>query len=143
MEELSVAIEIPTPPRTVWAVLADVERYEEWNTLLRVRGDLAPGQTVRAQLSVPGLPTVRFAPEITVVEPPRELRWRSQLFGVTAEHAFLLESIEEGEATRFTQYETISGPLASAVVGRLGRRLRRGFEQMNLGLKRQAMRHGE
>jgi len=137
MRELSVSIDVPVPPETVWRVLIDTDAYPRWNTLLRIDGDLAPGQTVDARLSVPGLPTVSFSPEILTVEPRRELRWRSGLLGVSAEHAFLLESIDGG--TRFTQYEEIRGPLTGRVVDRLARRLRRGFEQMNVGLRRRAV----
>lgn len=139
MRELSVSVEIPVPPATVWHVLIDVEAYPRWNTLLRVEGEFTPGETVDATLSVPGLPTVSFSPEIVTVDPERELRWRSGLLGATAEHAFLLEPIDGGTRTRFTQYEEITGPLTSRVVDRLARRLRRGFEQMNVGLKRHAV----
>lgn len=139
MRELSVSVDIPVPPETVWHVLVDVEAYPRWNTLLRVDGAFVPGETVDATLSVPGLPTVSFSPEIVTVDPGRELRWRSELLGATAEHAFLLEPIDDGTGTRFTQYEEIRGPLTSRVVDRLARRLRRGFEQMNVGLKRHAV----
>ncbi|MFC6973491.1 SRPBCC domain-containing protein [Halomicroarcula sp. GCM10025709] len=139
MRELSASVDIPVPPETVWNVLTDVEAYPRWNTLLRIEGELAPGATVDARLSVPGLPTVSFSPEILAVDPGRELRWRSGLLGVTAEHAFLLEPLDGGTGTRFTQYEEISGPLTARVVDRLARRLRRGFEQMNVGLRRHAI----
>jgi len=137
MTEVSVSVEIPAPPAVVWAVLTDTEAYPRWNTLLAVRGELAVGNTVSATLSVPGLPTVRFAPEITAVEPERALRWQSSLFGLRADHAFLLEPTEDG--TRFVQREQFSGPVAGPVVDRLERRIRRGFEQMNVGLRRRAI----
>ncbi|WP_324758059.1 SRPBCC domain-containing protein [Haloarcula montana] len=139
MRELSVSVDIPVPPETVWRVLTDTSAYPQWNTLLRIDGEMSPGQTVDAQLSVPGLPTVSFSPEILTVDPGRELRWRSGFLGVSAEHAFLLEPIDGGSGTRFTQYEEISGPLTARVVDRLARRLRRGFEQMNVGLRRYAV----
>lgn len=133
---------VPAPPAVVWDVLTDVESYPKWNTLLSVRGEFAVGETVSARLSVPGLPTVPFSPEITTVEPERALRWRSSLFGVRAEHAFLLEPDVDG-GTTFVQQESFGGPIAGPVVGRLERRIRRGFEQMNVGLRRRAIElHG-
>ncbi|WP_167768424.1 SRPBCC domain-containing protein [Haloarcula amylovorans] len=137
MTEVAAGIDVPATPATVWEVLTDVSAYPRWNTLLSVRGELAVGETVDARLSVPGLPTVSFAPEITVFDPQRELRWQSSLFSVDAEHRFLLEPTTGG-GCRFVQRETIDGPLAARLVDRFDRRLVRGFEQMNVGLRRRA-----
>jgi len=81
---------------------------------------------------------VPFSPTITEVDPERELRWESELFGVAAEHAFLLEPADSGN-TRFVQREWITGPLANTLASRFERRMRRGFEQMNVGLRRRAI----
>ncbi|MBX0323421.1 SRPBCC domain-containing protein [Halomicroarcula sp. F13] len=138
MPEVSASIDVPAPPSVVWTVLTDVDAYPKWNTLLAVDGEFTVGESVSARLSVPGLPTVSFSPEITAVDPPRELRWRSRLFGYDAEHSFLLEP-SGGGGTRFVQHETIDGPFAGHIVDRLGRRMRRGFEQMNVGVRRRAI----
>jgi len=138
MPEVLASIEVPAPQAVVWEVLTDVEAYPQWNTLLSVRGTYAVGNTVSARLSMPGLPTVPLRPEITAVEPERALRWRSELFGLAAEHAFLLEPMADG-GTRFVQQESFTGALAGPVLGQLERRIRRGFEQMNLGLRRRAV----
>ena len=138
MPEVSVSIDIPAPPETVWLVLTDTEAYPQWNTLLSVRGDFTVGETVAVRLSIPGLPAVPIAPEITAFEPEKALRWRSQLFGIEADHAFLLEPLADG-GTRFVQSEQFSGAMAGPVVRRFERRIRRGFEQMNVGLRRRAV----
>jgi len=138
MTEVTEAIDVPVAPETVWEVLTDLDAYPQWNTLLSISGRLSVGETLSVRLSMPGLPTVPLAPEITAVEPERALRWRSQLFGVRAEHAFLLEPQVEG-GTRFVQTEQFQGRVAGPVVTRLERRIRRGFEQMNVGLRRQAV----
>ena len=137
MSEITASVEIPAPPSVVWDVLTDFEAYPRWNTLLAISGDVAVGETPAARLSMPGLPTVPFSPEITAVDPERALRWQSSLFGVNAAHAFLLEPTDGG--TRFVQAEQFSGPMAAPVVGRLERRIRRGFEQMNVGLRRRTL----
>ena len=142
MTEVSVSVDVPASPETVWSVLTDTDAYPQWNTLLTVRGALAVGETVDVRLSIPGLPTVPIAPEITAVDPERALRWRSRLFGIEAEHAFLLEPLDDG-GTRFVQTERFTGALASPVVGRFERRIRRGFEQMNVGLRRRAIERSE
>lgn len=137
MPDVTAEIDVPVAPAIVWDVLTDVESYSQWNTLLSVTGTFRVGTTVTARLSMPGLPTVPLRPEITAVEPEQALRWRSELFGISAEHAFLLEPIADG--TRFVQTETFEGALVGPVVGRLERRIRRGFEQMNVGLRRRAI----
>jgi hypothetical protein len=138
MTDVTVAIDVPAPPAVVWEVLTDVESYARWNTLLSVDGEFVVGNTVSVRLSMPGLPTVRLRPEITAVEPERALRWRSRLFGIEAEHAFLVEPASDG-TTRFVQTESFDGPVAGVLADRLDRRIRRGFEQMNLGLRRRAV----
>lgn len=142
MTEVSVSIDIPAAPETVWSVLTDTDAYPQWNTLLSVRGEFAVGETVAVRLSIPGLPTVPISPEITAVEPARALRWHSRLFGIEADHAFLLEPLDDG-GTRFVQTEQFSGALAGPVVARFERRIRRGFEQMNVGLRRRAIERSE
>jgi len=138
MVEVTESIDVPAPPAVVWEILTDVEAYPEWNTLLSITGDFAVGNAVSATLSVPGLPTVPFSPTITEMVPERELRWESELVGVAAEHAFLLEPTDSGH-TRFVQREWITGPLAGPLLGGFERRMRRGFEQMNVGLRRRAI----
>jgi len=142
MTEVSAAINVPGSPETVWTVLTDFEAYDQWNTLLSISGTPSVGETLAVTLSMPGLPTVPISPEITAVEPGRALRWRSRLFGVEAEHAFLLEPLSDG-GTRFVQTEQFGGVLAGPVVSGLERRIRRGFEQMNLGLRRRVVELGE
>ena len=138
MVEVTERIDVPAPPAIVWEVLTDVEAYPQWNTLLSVTGEFAVGNAVSAKLSVPGLPTVPFSPRITEIVPERELRWESELFGVAAEHAFLVEPTDSGD-TRFVQREWITGPFADTLMRGFERRMRRGFEQMNVGLRRRAI----
>lgn len=137
MKSVRVEIDVPASPGVVWAVLTEFEAYPQWNTLLSVRGTVAVGETLSARLSIPGLPTVPIRPEITAVEPERRLEWRSTLFGITAEHAFRLEPTDGG--TAFVQTEQFDGAMAGPVIRRLERRIERGFEQMNVGLRRRAI----
>lgn len=138
MTDITASIDVPAPPAVVWEVLTDVESYACWNTLLSVNGEYAEGNTVSARLSMPGLPAVRFRPRITAIDQGRAVRWRSSLFGIGADHAFLVEPASDG-ITQFVQTETFDGPVAGLVVNRLERRIRRGFEQMNVGLRRRAV----
>ena len=42
MKTISAAIEIGTPPMTVWAVITDLDRYPEWNPLFREASGESP-----------------------------------------------------------------------------------------------------
>ncbi|MFC7137058.1 hypothetical protein ACFQRB_12505 [Halobaculum litoreum] len=78
---------------------------------------------------------------MTRVEPARELAWRSAApvpGSFDATHRFLLEPLDDGTRTRFTQVETFGGVAGALVPGPLRDRLRAGFETMNEALRERA-----
>lgn len=84
-------IDIAAPPATVFAVMADVERWHEWTASIRavrlLGGPLAPGR--RALVRQPGLPPAFWT--VTDLQADREFTWVSVAPGlrVTARHAAL------------------------------------------------------
>jgi hypothetical protein len=146
--ELSEAITINADPGTVWSVLVDTDAYRAWNPLIRYDGPVREGARPRVRLSLPGLPAIYTRPRVLSVVPERELRWRTRLPGLTATHTFRLRggaggaggADDEGPRTRFVQTERFEGTFADPVVTRFERASSRGFEQLNLGLKRRAER---
>jgi hypothetical protein len=114
MRTVSAAIDIDAPPATVWAILADLGSYREWNPLfVEADGHVAVGQRVTLRSKRPGtdrLTTVR--PTITKADPDSELRWVARVPAIiTGEHAFALSPA--GGGTRLVQSETFRGLLAS------------------------------
>lgn len=96
-------------PDEVWAVLADVAEYPEWNpALVAINGALEPGATIEVHLVTAGSEMV-FSPVVQVVEPGRELRWLGRLPGVfEGTHSFVLEPVDGGR-TRLIHGERFSG----------------------------------
>ena len=61
METVTAAAWIDAPPRAVWAVLTDLDRYPEWNPLYpEAAGDLAVGRRVTQRGAFCGF-MVRFS----------------------------------------------------------------------------------
>jgi hypothetical protein len=137
--ELRSETPVAAPPERVWRALVGFEAYPEWNPVLRVRGRAREGRHLWATLrpEVGGLtgPPVPFRPRVLVVDPDRELRWRTELGVPTAfagEHAFLLEP--DGEGTLLVQTEHFEGPLAGPVLERAAPRIRATFERLGEAL---------
>jgi hypothetical protein len=112
MGTVSAAIDINAPPATVWAILADLGSYHEWNPLfVEADGHVAVGQRITLRSKRPAtdrLTTVR--PTITKADPASELRWVASVPGIiTGEHSFVLSPA--GRGTRLVQSETFRGLL--------------------------------
>ncbi|MDS0295869.1 SRPBCC domain-containing protein [Halogeometricum luteum] len=141
MKEILTSIEIAAAPERVWDVLTDFEAYDEWNPFLRVVGRPNVGSRPRVRLTPPNGRSMAFRPEVTVVEPNRELRWLGHLYvsGLfDGEHRFVLEPLDGGARTRFVHAETFGGALAGPLLWMARDDTRAGFEAMNDALKRRA-----
>lgn len=137
--DLTTHVDIDAPPEHVWRVLTAFDQYEEWNPLMRVVGRANEGARLLVSLRSPGIPATQFRPEVTRVDPERELRWLGHL-GVAGlydgEHRFVLEPLSGGRRTRLTHAERFDGVLAGVVTRLVGRATERGFVAMNEALKR-------
>jgi len=138
MTTVSAVIGIDAAPLEVWAVLADLSGYHEWNPLfVEAAGDVVVGQRVTLRSKHPAngrLMTVK--PKITVAEPGTELRWTSSLPGIIAgEHSFTLTPV--GNGTRVAQEETYRGLLARFSNSSLAK-AQASFQALNQALKERA-----
>ncbi|MFP5318413.1 MAG: SRPBCC family protein [Acidimicrobiia bacterium] len=133
---------IDAPPERVWAVLADLPGWNIWNpTLFDVRRPASasddhwqavPGMEVRMNLRLWKL-KVPMRQQVRVVDPPRELVWRSkQMLPASAFdviRTFRLEAVDGGR-TRLVQYEEGSGFLAKAIFAVIGKGVTDGYDNM-------------
>jgi hypothetical protein len=138
MRELRSEIDIAAPPERVWAVLTKFEAYPEWNPFMRsVVGSCETGSRLTVRIEPPGARGMTFEPTILSAEPRRELRWLGRLLvpGLfDGEHRLSIEPLNGGGA-RFVQSERFSGLLVGLFAKTLAA-TQRGFEQMNVALKR-------
>lgn len=132
--EVVTEIVIDAAPAEVWEVLADGERYAEWNPfIVSMEGDLEAGTTLQITLQPASGRRMVFRPLVLTVEPARELRWLGQFFMpriFDGEHYFLLE--ERDGAAHLTHGERFSGALLMFIDPES---FRGDFEAMNTALK--------
>ncbi len=144
MRELRSEIEIDAPPERVWSVLTRFDEYPEWNPFMRsLSGRCEVGSKLTVRIEPPGTRAMTFKPTVQEAAAGRELRWLGRLFvpGLfDGEHRLAIEPLDE-RRSRFVQSERFSGLL----VGLFGKTLtatERGFEQMNVALKRRVEESG-
>ena len=137
--EVATGVTIAAPPGRVWETLLDFPAHGDWNPFIRdIRGEAAPGARLSVRVNTWGLEALVFHPVVTVLAPPRELRWAGNLVSdalVFAEHAFVLENAPGGR-TRLLQVETCRGALVPLLWPWLRFYARPSFERMNRALKR-------
>ena len=146
MRAIETGIDIAAPPWRVWRLLTDFDAYPAWNPFLtRVRGRPEPGAPLRVRVEAPGRSALVFTPRVVAAETGRELRWRGRLLPVPGlldgEHAFHLERLADGRATRLRHAARFSGLLAPlAGVAGVPQAARRGSQAMGAALKALAER---
>ena len=144
---VETGIDIAAPPWRVWRVLTDFAAYPAWNPVLtRIEGCAEPGARLCVRIELPGRSAVTLTPRVVVLETGRVLRCRCRLLLplpglLSGEHAFELERLAEGRATRLRHAAHVSGLLAPLVrLGGVLEATRRGLEAMDAALKAVAER---
>jgi hypothetical protein len=80
MDEIITKIEIDAPPQSVWDVLTDFERFDEWNPTIDITGTLTEGDRIDIVLTLPDRKPQPFRPKLLTVDEPNELRWQGRLY---------------------------------------------------------------
>jgi hypothetical protein len=129
---------IAAPAHEVWRWFTDFESFPRWNPFIRkAEGALSVGSRLHIRLRL-GERIISFRPEVTKLEPAREVRWKTRvlvpgLFDVDRRFAIDPTSTQQ---TTFVQEETNSGllvPLAYALAN-LEKDLRIGFRDFSQAL---------
>jgi hypothetical protein len=142
MRTIQAVTEIAAPAETVWAELAAVSKYAEWNPFITaLEGALVAGGRLKVRIVPLGGRPMTFRPTVVEVDEGRRLEWLGRLLlpGVfDGRHSFQLEDLGQGR-TRLTQAEEFSGFLVP-LTGKTLERTRAGFEAMNEALRLRAER---
>lgn len=143
MKEVHSEIEINSYPETVWKILTDFARYDQWNPFInKIIGLPREGDKIDIYIETPSGKKRKYSPKVTKVEEGRELRWfgKSSLPGfLNAEHIFIIEELQP-QRVRFIQREVFDGLLAGFFGKGMDSDVKQGFDDMNYALKKHAER---
>jgi hypothetical protein len=141
MKQLTTEMLINAPAEKVWEVLADFQKYPEWNPLIKsFEGEIREGERFKVTIQPPGAKPMTFKPTCLKFTENRELRWKGHLFfrGLfDGEHIFELSPAGAGK-TKFVQRENFEGILVPVMWKSLEPKTKNGFEMMNVKLKEMA-----
>jgi hypothetical protein len=139
MREVRTEIEIGASPERVWSVLMDFGSYAERNPFIRrISGEPAVGSQLEVRIEPLQGRGLTFKPSVRKAEANREFAWLGHLVlpGIfDGEHHLELHPRNGG--TLFVQREEFKGILVP-LFGRGLEKTKRGFEQMNVALKKRA-----
>jgi len=132
------SVDIGAAPETVWDVLADVERWPDWNPDVKsatLDGAFAEGSRFRWK-SGPS----RIRSTVEASERPRVAGWSGKTLGARAAHLWLLEPTAGG--TRVTTRESMSGPVPRLLTGSMKRTLEKSLDAWLARMATAAERRG-
>lgn len=142
MRLLHTEVDIAASIERVWDLLADIERYPEWNPLLpKARGKLVPNEILEIEIQTPGTSAKPYRVELLEVEVPRRLVWLGHFYlpGLCDGLHTLELCTVSANSTRVLHYEQFRGVLVPFVWGNvLNRDLRASFEAHNRCLRQRA-----
>jgi len=140
MQKLHTEIDVDASPQAVWKILMDFAAYPEWNPfVVSIAGRAELGAGLEVRLQPEGGRAFNIRPVATALEPNRYFEWLGSL-GMkslfSGRHQFAIETTSDG--TRFIQSEEFTGVLVPLLHRSLKGGTRRGFEAMNLAIKKRA-----
>jgi hypothetical protein len=113
--EIATEVTIAASSATIWRILADVERYPQWNPYIReLHGRLAPGEPIRFRFALTRKIALPATARVLTAKAERELDWAGHLLWewlFRAEHYHRLEPVSDA-SVRFHHGEHFSGVLA-------------------------------
>ena len=105
MTEIFADIEIAATPERVWAVLSDLASYPQWHPVfLKATGQLTVGNRITITTAQPTTGrTMTVKVKVVTAEPATELRWTSNVLGLSnSERSFTLSPASGGTQLRQT-----------------------------------------
>ena len=74
--EIDTFIDIPASPEMIWDILADVDRYPEWNPYhVRIDGEMRLGEKLVVHVEKPNGTAVTVRPHLMEYERGKSLVW--------------------------------------------------------------------
>jgi hypothetical protein len=138
--QIKTEIVINAPKETVWEILSNFEKYEDWNPfIIKSKGKAVEGNTIENTIRN-GNKDFTFKPKLLNVRKNEYLDWLGSLFfkGLfDGNHYFEIKEIGPGQVL-FIHGENFSGILSSYILKKIGEDTRNNFIKMNEALKKAA-----
>ena len=128
---------LQAPAEAIWAVIADIEAWPQWNPLYtKASGVIRMGGPLDLEVSLPGQAPRQIRPVVTDWVPNEQLLWRLSMFGglVKSTRYLEIEELAPGSCI-FSNGEMFEGVLGPTVAKRMARPIRAGFAAMGEALK--------
>ena len=132
---IRTAVQIDAPKEKVYAVLADLDSYPEWNPYHRkVEGKFEEGADLKIYVLRPDGKEVKVPPHMMRIVENEEITWGGGIRGIFyGVHSFILESDAENK-TLLKHNEDFSG-FAIGFADLPPDVIAEGYHQMNMALK--------
>jgi len=133
---IRTAVEINAPKEEVYAVLADIDRYPDWNPYHRkIEGEFVEGAALTVYVLRPDGKEVEVPPHMMRIVENQEVTWGGGIKGVFyGVHSFILETTSGGN-TLLKHNEDFSG-FAITFADLPPDVIADGYHQMNIALKK-------
>jgi len=128
---------IQAPVETVWSLVHDLSSWEGWNPLyVKAEGEIRIGSVLTVEMVLPDEAPTTLRPTVLEWVPHEQLHWRLRMLGglISTTRYIEIEKLEEASCI-VSNGEIFGGLLGPNIAKRLGRKVWRGFEAMDLALK--------
>lgn len=125
----------------VWAVLADLDAWSEWNpSVPKVSGEFAEGSTVKVTLAMPGRPSANVKAIFTELDPGRRFVWHGNLGADWFFRGTRTVAIDpEADGTvQVTHIEDVGGAFFPVFKTLMGGAIQKHHDNFNDALRRRA-----
>ena len=123
MQIVKTEIEIAAPVQTVWNLVTDVDKWQEWSpTINASEGNVSVGSKVSITMmsKEAGKDGPKYQPEIIQLDEPRFFKWRAHMMaGFIFTNEKIIELEETPTGTKVIHSETFSGLMAAAMRGQM------------------------
>jgi hypothetical protein len=138
--KLERRIGIQAPDEVVWEILADVERWPEWNPMYATaRGEIRIGDRWSLERTLRGQPVTVINPVILDWAPYDHIHWRHDMMRGWARSIRFFEIEKMGEESIiYSTGEIFDGWLGGSAARRLRNPILEAFEAGNEALKARA-----
>ena len=131
-------IGVAAPADTIWELLADVERWPEWNPLYtQAAGKLGIGAALKLRENLPGRPPRQISPVIVDWEPQAQILWRENGVLARTMRYIEIEALTEAGCI-FANGAFFHGLLGEQEAKGARRQIYGGYEQFGQAVKQTA-----